>query len=96
MEENHDSNKPEKKSIKMDSWKISTAVLAVLLIISVVTGGFKFSLGSKGSIDNTISFINKELLRGGSEATLDGYEDLGGVYKLNLVIRIQNNQRIFI
>ena len=90
MEENHDSNKPEKKSIKMDSWKISTAVLAVLLIISVVTGGFKFSLGSKGSIDNTISFINKELLRGGSEATLDGYEDLGGVYKLNLVISAGN------
>ncbi len=90
MEESHDSNKSEKKGMKIDSWKISTAVLAVLLIISVITSGFKFSLGSKGSIDDTINFINKELLRGGSEATLDNYEDLGGVYKLNLLISAGN------
>ena len=94
MEEDQESKKEHEHKIenkrKIDSWKISTAVLAVLLIISVATGGFKFSLGSNNVIDNTLTFINEQMLRSGTEATLDGYEEIDGVYKLNLVVSLNN------
>jgi protein-disulfide isomerase len=91
-EHKHYSHKNNKKGIKkVTIWKASTAVLGVLLILSIFMGGFgKGSAGSSLSgqtvADNTVKFINQNLLQGQGTAKLEGIEESNGMYKIKLDI----------
>ncbi|MDP2749560.1 MAG: thioredoxin domain-containing protein [Nanoarchaeota archaeon] len=86
-------NKIRVKTISL--WKISTAVLAVLLIAAIATKGFAFG-ASKGMSENavadkTIKYINENLMDGQATAKLDGIEKSGDLYLLKLNV---NGQKI--
>ncbi len=67
-------------------WKISTVALFALLIISMFSGGFRdlFASGPQGTAEETIKYINTNLLNGQSTATLKGVTEENGLYKMNL------------
>jgi len=71
-------------------WKISTIVLSVLVVILVVVL-IKPSFGSPQKIgEDTIGYINQELLGGQVTATLEGIEKSGiidGMYEVELGIQ---------
>jgi hypothetical protein len=73
------------------SWILISGVLAVLLVVSVFTSGFKGGITGAVSAETagekTLSFINENLLSPGVEATLKGIEETNGVYVLKLDIQ---------
>ena len=74
-----------KKKIKLDYWKIATIVLAVLFIVSIFSSGFRFDLSKNKIAQDTITFINENLLSG-QTAKLVGVTKENGLYKITLEI----------
>ena len=81
-----------KKHVKVKKvavWMSISAILAVLLIISVVTGGFKGSgktLSSQEAAEKALVYINNNLLQPGTSAGVNGIEDTGSLYNIKLDI----------
>ena len=70
---------PVKKS-KTNSWKISTFVLGLLLIVSLAFGNLSLTSISGNSVANdAVDFINTELLQGQAEATLESTQSEKGI-----------------
>jgi hypothetical protein len=84
------------KSQKLETWKIVSAVLAILLIVSIFTGGFKFaspgtptkgtatSLSPDQASKKAVSYINDNLLQPGTQATLKSTQEANGLYKVKI------------
>lgn len=80
-----------KSGMKLDGFKVAAAVLAVLLIISVITAGFtKWGFVGTASQDqvtkDTLDFVNKALLQGASAAELTSVSESAGLYNLKLMV----------
>lgn len=96
-ENSHDSkNKHEYIKMKKRSiWQITSAMLALLLVISIFTSGFGLGKG-RGTItgrisadaaaDKAINFINDNLLSGGQTITLKSVEDDNQLYRVGLEV----------
>ena len=84
----HRSNKRKIKKVRI--WQASTAILGILLIISIFMGGFTKSglneMSGQTVADKTIDFINQNLLQGQETATLEDVEESNGLYNLKLSI----------
>jgi len=88
-EHHHTVSKP----IKLDVWKIASAVMIVLLVVSILTSGFgiKSFFGESGAadstvVDNTLEFINKDLLQGQAVAEVTESSEAHGLYQMSLSI----------
>ncbi|MCG2717991.1 MAG: GILT family protein [Nanoarchaeota archaeon] len=73
------------------SWKLLSIVLFTLLIASMFTGGFGdfFKPTAKGldaTAEETLSYINDNILQGQSIATLESVEETDFLYKMTLGI----------
>ncbi len=80
-----------KSGMKIDGFKVAAAVLAVLLIISVITAGFtQWGLVGAASQDkvaqDTLDFVNKALLQGASAAELTSVSENAGLYNMKLMV----------
>jgi hypothetical protein len=81
-----------KKHVKVKKaavWMSISAILAVLLIISIVTGGFKGggkTLSSQEAAEKALVYINNNLLQPGTSAGVNGIEDKGSLYNIKLDI----------
>ncbi|MFH1456044.1 MAG: DsbA family protein [archaeon] len=69
-------------------WQIATGVLLVLLVFSVVLGGsFSLPSGSQDQIiEDTMDYININLLGGLAEAELNDVSEEYGMYKLKITV----------
>ncbi len=86
--------KPKNK--KFSAWKIATIVLAVLLVASIFTSGFKSMNGTGAAVagsmssdkvaDKAVKFINENLLRPGMNASVTSTEAVSGLYLVKLDI----------
>jgi glutaredoxin len=98
MEEKHHKEEhahhAKKKYVKMKKssmWMLISGVLAVLLIISISTGGFgrggtSGTLSSKEAADKAITYINTNLMQPGTTASVKEVEDTGTLYNIKLDI----------
>ena len=80
-----------KSGMKIDGFKVAVAVLAVLLVVSIITSGFtKWSFVGTASQDqvtkDTLDFVNKALLQGASAAELKSVSENAGLYNMKLVV----------
>ncbi len=80
-----------KSGMKIDGFKVAAAVLAVLLVVSIITSGFtKWGFVGAASQDqvtkDTLDFVNKALLQGASAAELKSVSDGGGLYAMKLAL----------
>jgi len=75
-----------KKSSPLDWWKIVAVAAVVLLVVSIVTAGFRsWSFSSRDTITkNTLSFVNQELLQGQTAAELKEVATEQGMYKMKI------------
>ena len=73
-------------------WQISAAVLAVLLVVSVFTGGFSFLKGSsKDEVGTKVKdFINTQLLDGSQRVDVTSVESKNGVYEVKVQLGTQS------
>lgn len=70
-------------------WKLSTAVLFALLIISIFSSGFKDffgALSSKDASEQAVNYINTNLLSDGEKAVLGDVLSEGDIYSVNLKV----------
>jgi len=75
---------------KLNTWKISTFVLILILIVVVATSGFSPTFTTGNTVaKNAVTFINTNLLQGGSTAELGEVSSTSGVYKADLLIQGQ-------
>ncbi len=82
----------EKKSkSKAFYWQVATAVLIILLVISIFTGGLTFNpkLSKDEAAANTIKYINEKLLQGQAVAELASIEEKDGLYNIKLRVNGQ-------
>ena len=92
----HTGQHAHKKTVKKSSlWQGVSGVLALLLIVSIMTGGFsKFGGGTptaaklteEEASEKALTFINENLLQPGTEATVMEVADENGLYKVQLDI----------
>ncbi len=80
----------QKSGIKINGFKVAAAILAVLLVVSIITTGFtkwgSLATESKDQVaKDTVDFVNKALLQGGS-ADLKSVKEEGDLYALKLGI----------
>ncbi|MCX8147006.1 MAG: hypothetical protein N3D84_00895, partial [Candidatus Woesearchaeota archaeon] len=77
----------KKKQYKISVWKISTAVLLLLLLISIFTNGFSFKkeLSKEEIKEKTMKYLN-DILMGQATATIDDIKDEGNLYHLKLTV----------
>jgi glutaredoxin len=93
----HPAHKAENKvRVKTSTlWQAVAGVLAVVLVVSILTGGFAFKKAGAISADeaatNAIDFINTRLELAGANvtATLDGVVEKNGLYAVTLSIEGQ-------
>ncbi len=84
----HKTTKVKKSSM----WQLISAVLGILLIISIFTGGFNMKKGVGGTLtaeqaaDKAVNFINNNLLQAGVSASVLGVEDRGDLYSAQIDI----------
>lgn len=78
---------------KVNIWQISTAVLGVLLIASIFTGGFGLKQGTAVEVlsaqeagKKAVDYINNNLLQPGTSAILQSAEEKGELYNVKLNI----------
>src|SRR3989344_6405195 len=79
---------------RISKWKVSTFVLGILLIIAIFTNGLGISLSGKSADevgDNTLSYINSNLLRGIAVAEMGEVTEENGLYKALLTISGESN-----
>jgi glutaredoxin len=74
----------EKKK-KINYWKLGAVILGILLIVSIFSSGFKFNLGKGKIAQDTLDFINENLLRQ-ETAQFIGVKEENGLYKITLEI----------
>ena len=81
------------KMKKTTLWQIVCGIMAVLLVVSVGTYGFRGSSGSTGPVlsaqdaaDKAITYINTNLLEAGTTAKVKSIEDSGNLYNVKLDI----------
>lgn len=73
-------------------WQTLSAILGLLLILSIFTAGFRGGWMLKGSLsadkaaDKAINFINTNVLSTGQKATLKSVEDNGQLYKMKITV----------
>ncbi|MDD3970117.1 MAG: hypothetical protein PHI91_02925, partial [Candidatus Pacebacteria bacterium] len=83
----------KKKKLSLDKWKIATIVLSIALLVVLSIVLIKPSFGSPQKIgEDTISYINQNLLGGGTVATLEGAEKsktIKGMYDIKLSVQGQ-------
>ena len=73
---------------RQNVWMVSTVVLAILLVISIITGGFTSftTLSEEAVAEKALIFINENLLQPGTTASLIEIEEMGNLYNLQLQI----------
>lgn len=106
VHEHHVSHEHEKKEVqhenkskpikKITVWQTAAAVLGILLIISLFTGGFGTKSGTKTATgteltiqeaaDKAITYINTNLLQPGTTAKLVSSEEKNGLYNIKMDI----------
>ncbi len=70
-------------------WKYASMILGMLVIISFLKGGFDLGIsgiGTQKAGDQTLKFINTNLLQGGSIAVLKDVSELESLYKIDFNI----------
>ena len=83
------------KKKKFSIWKILTAVLFVLLVVSIFTYGFRSGNMQKGVVSKdqaakkTLDFLNTQLLAGRASATLDSVTEENQMYKVAITLNGQ-------
>lgn len=90
IEIKQNKNQPQNQSM----WKGLSAVLGLLLIISIFTGGFGGNTKISGAgvitkeeaASKALDFINTNLLQGQSEATLQKVEESSELYQIDISI----------
>lgn len=80
-----------KSKVKIDVFKVAAAVLAVLLVVSIITNGFtKWGFVGAASQDqvtkDTLDFVNKALLQGAPVAELKSVSESAGLYNMKLMV----------
>ncbi|MFO8015825.1 MAG: thioredoxin domain-containing protein [Candidatus Woesearchaeota archaeon] len=78
-------------------WKAATAVLALLLLISIITGGFSSSSGmsKEDASEKTLDYINENLLQGQAVASVENIQELDDyscLYNVSLSVQGQSFQ----
>lgn len=71
------------------AWKYASIILGMLVIISFLKGGFDLGasgIGTQKAGEQTIKFINTNLLQGGSIAVLKDVSELESFYKIDFNI----------
>jgi len=94
VEENNPIDQIEKfaKKKKLNSWKVSSFVLGVLLVLSLWNSGIPgLTTGSGDVEERTLDFVNNVLLQGQATATSGGVTEESGVYKIDLDIMGQES-----
>jgi hypothetical protein len=92
-----DKVKSDVKMKKSSLWMIISAVLAILFVISIFTGGFRggitggvvgvvSTLSAQEAADKAVTYINANLLQPGTTAKVNGVEDSGNLYNVKLDI----------
>ena len=78
----------EKKS-KVNVWMITTAVITVLLLVSIFTSGFKSfeSVSKQEASDKVVKYIEANVQ--GAQVTANAVNDLGSFYAINLSLNGQ-------
>ncbi len=93
----HPAHKAE-TSVKMKAstfWQAIAGVLAVVLVVSIITGGFAFkkagALSADEAANNTVDFINTRLELAGANvtATLNSVAEKNGLYAVSVEIEGQ-------
>ena len=94
----HHNSEKSKESIKIKKssmWQITSAILGLLLIVSIFTSGFGFRDGSgkitgmmtaDAAADKAVNFIGSNLLAEGQTATLKSVEEDNQLYMVRLEI----------
>lgn len=92
----HHAKKEHVRLKKSAIWMMISGVLAVILVISIFTGGFRGkdstptpagdTLSAQEAADKAVSYINTNLLQPGTTATVNGVEDSGDLYNIKLNI----------
>lgn len=87
----HHAYKQHLKLKKASIWMIVSSVLAVLLVVSILTNGFKGgvsggTLSSQEAADKAVAYINTNLLQPGTTAKVDGVEESEDLYNIKLNI----------
>ena len=82
---------PKPKKTKLNHWKIATAVLAILLVVSIYTSfgsgdGVTGAISMNAAATKTIDFVNTNLLQGQAVAELTAVDDTEGLYNVKLSI----------
>ena len=96
-EHSHDSKTKHEyiKLKKRSIWQITSAILALLLVISIFTSGFGLGKGgdkiagmiaADAAADKAINFISDNLLTGGQIITLKSVEDEKQLYKITIEV----------
>jgi len=94
-EESHVHHQEKKPIKKITVWQTAAAVLGILLIISLFTGGFGIKSGPKetGTVltiqdaaNKAITYINTNLLQPGTTAKLVSSEEKNGLYNIKMDI----------
>jgi len=78
--------KHSKKLKPVNVWKIISAVAVILLIVAVVTSGFRFGLSAQTAGQKAVDFINENLMQQGTAVILENVEADNGLYKLTLSV----------
>lgn len=76
------------KEVKLDIWKILAIILAILLIISICTSGFRTlkKVSADEAAEKAIGYINQNLLQKGAQASVISVKDTGDMYNIQLQI----------
>lgn len=82
----HESKSNLKEKLRLlKEWKTISVILAVLLIVSIFTNGFRINLtGKNGIADDTVDYLNTYVLAGQAEATYTDIVEKSGLYNIKL------------
>src|SRR3989344_7948879 len=84
-EEEHHKEVPKEISLKLDNWQVISIILLILLIVSILTSGFRFSFGKDKVGADVVKYLNTYVLADqGIEAKLNGVTEENGLFKLKL------------
>ena len=83
------AKKKLKKTFALYQWQIATAVLALLLLVAIFTGGFGIQHGNSAQMvaSDALDFVNTNMLSAPAVATLEGVEEKHGLYLLQVNVQ---------
>ncbi len=88
--EKHKEKDHKREIKKVVVWQWLTAILAILFIVSIVTGGFKGTtttkIGAKAAAEKAVNYINANLLQPGMDVKLQSVSEKNGVYNIRINI----------